>query len=786
MGKDTISSQELSDYTHINSTQIRRDLSGLRQVRQARRRLQRRLARLADPQDPADLGPAQHRAVRRRQPRPGDRELGHLRRPRLPRRGDLRRRPEADRQEGRQPRGAALRHACATSSRRRTSSSACSRCPAAAAQRTGGRPRRGGREDHLQLLRRAAAGPARRDGPHLEPGRGPALRALLLSDVGDRIRLGLRSPEGVRCRRRSAREVFESSTDFTVGLEEEFALLDPETLVADERVRGAEARGATRDDVLADSVAGELIASEIEIRSGKGERLRRRARAPARAPPRACSRSRRDAGPRARRDRARIRGAPGRSSASSTRRTTGCVEEGLQVRGVAQQHLQQPRARRRPRAPTAPSPSATRCGPCCPCCSPRPPTRPSPRAASAACTRPAPRSSRACSRAAASRTTSAAGTRTRDYVDFLFRDQLDRRAHPDLVERPAAPRLRHGRGADHGRAVARGGVDRAAGARDRLRRAGGARLRRRPAARADARPPDRGEPVARDPVRARRQADRPRRRVEVPAVAAVERLLEWTADARAALGSTRTWRPRADARDGNGAQRQWRRHEAGEPIADIYAATVAETRATYAESGAALRRRAGRRAHEPRTSRPRARTSATSHEHLSEEELRARLEEELRRITVHDVLLQTSSACQPRRAAARAHARHRGHARPRPGAARDRGRAGAAAAARGADAEQVRPCATRSRSFRWPTRSSRERRRLGGGQRPRAASPPRRPRRPSRRAGGSGCPGHRWPRPVIRRRPIHSRPLFGQLGGPSSPGGARCLPAAAPVPPAAA
>jgi redox-sensing transcriptional repressor len=28
MGKDTISSQELADYTHINSTQIRRDLSG--------------------------------------------------------------------------------------------------------------------------------------------------------------------------------------------------------------------------------------------------------------------------------------------------------------------------------------------------------------------------------------------------------------------------------------------------------------------------------------------------------------------------------------------------------------------------------------------------------------------------------------------------------------------------------------------------------------------------------------------------------------------------------------
>src|SRR5882762_560082 len=28
MGKETISSQELSDYTHVNTTQIRRDLSG--------------------------------------------------------------------------------------------------------------------------------------------------------------------------------------------------------------------------------------------------------------------------------------------------------------------------------------------------------------------------------------------------------------------------------------------------------------------------------------------------------------------------------------------------------------------------------------------------------------------------------------------------------------------------------------------------------------------------------------------------------------------------------------
>jgi carboxylate-amine ligase len=66
-----------------------------------------------------------------------------------------------------------------------------------------------------------------------------------------------------------ARETFDSSVDYTIGLEEEFGLLDPETLSlvnAFERVYEA----AQRDDVLAGSVAGELIASEIEIRSGRG------------------------------------------------------------------------------------------------------------------------------------------------------------------------------------------------------------------------------------------------------------------------------------------------------------------------------------------------------------------------------------------------------------------------------------------------------------------------------------------------------------------------------------
>ena len=66
------------------------------------------------------------------------------------------------------------------------------------------------------------------------------------------------------------REVFEASTDFTVGLEEEFAILDPSALSLDQRFE--ELRSAAQEDsVLAEAVAGELIKSEIEIRSGRGE-----------------------------------------------------------------------------------------------------------------------------------------------------------------------------------------------------------------------------------------------------------------------------------------------------------------------------------------------------------------------------------------------------------------------------------------------------------------------------------------------------------------------------------
>jgi carboxylate-amine ligase len=66
------------------------------------------------------------------------------------------------------------------------------------------------------------------------------------------------------------RERFESSTDFTIGLEEEFAILDPATLELEHRFEEVYA-ACQEDEVLAESAAGELIAAEVEIRSGRSD-----------------------------------------------------------------------------------------------------------------------------------------------------------------------------------------------------------------------------------------------------------------------------------------------------------------------------------------------------------------------------------------------------------------------------------------------------------------------------------------------------------------------------------
>jgi glutamate---cysteine ligase / carboxylate-amine ligase len=66
------------------------------------------------------------------------------------------------------------------------------------------------------------------------------------------------------------RQTFEDSQDFTIGLEEEFAIVNPETLELEHRFPEL-FEAAKADEVLAPAVRGELIDTEIEIRSGRGE-----------------------------------------------------------------------------------------------------------------------------------------------------------------------------------------------------------------------------------------------------------------------------------------------------------------------------------------------------------------------------------------------------------------------------------------------------------------------------------------------------------------------------------
>ena len=69
----------------------------------------------------------------------------------------------------------------------------------------------------------------------------------------------------------AAEEVFAASNDCTVGIEEEFQVLDAATLDLVPRFEELRDLATADDPVLAESIAGELISSEIEIRSGRGE-----------------------------------------------------------------------------------------------------------------------------------------------------------------------------------------------------------------------------------------------------------------------------------------------------------------------------------------------------------------------------------------------------------------------------------------------------------------------------------------------------------------------------------
>jgi len=69
----------------------------------------------------------------------------------------------------------------------------------------------------------------------------------------------------------NAAQLFAEAADGTVGIEEEFALLDPATLDLAPRFEQMRDLARERDPVLAQAIAGELIRSEIEIVSGRGE-----------------------------------------------------------------------------------------------------------------------------------------------------------------------------------------------------------------------------------------------------------------------------------------------------------------------------------------------------------------------------------------------------------------------------------------------------------------------------------------------------------------------------------
>jgi carboxylate-amine ligase len=70
-----------------------------------------------------------------------------------------------------------------------------------------------------------------------------------------------------------AAETFAEASDNTVGIEEEFSILDPRTLELLPRFEQLRDVASERDGLLAEHITGELISSEIEIISGVGRDL---------------------------------------------------------------------------------------------------------------------------------------------------------------------------------------------------------------------------------------------------------------------------------------------------------------------------------------------------------------------------------------------------------------------------------------------------------------------------------------------------------------------------------
>ena len=377
----------------------------------------------------------------------------------------------------------------------------------------------------------------------------------------------------------TVREAFEASTDFTVGIEEEFAILDPDTLSLAHRFAELnEAAGRGRRAGGRGGRGADPVGDRDPLGPRRGPRRRR---GPAARGPRAAVPPGRRPRSAPGRHRHPSRGAPGRSSGSSTPTTTTAWSRtsstwpGATTPSAPHVHVGVRGADRAiavcDRLRAAPSGVA---GALVQLAVPR-----RPRLRPALGAQPDlhqelpplrdPRALRELPRLLRLRGLPGAHA-------------LDRGAHPALVERPPAPRLRHRGGAhlrrpDHGR-----GLDRAGGADRGLRGTGGPRHRRGRALRAAPRPGRRGELLAGDPLRARRPADRPGPRGGVPG----------GGHRRPAAGldgaRTRVARDRpSPCRRRAGRSASAARSQAGASIEQVYAAEVAETQRTYAAQGVA-------------------------------------------------------------------------------------------------------------------------------------------------------------------------------------------------------
>ena len=251
-----------------------------------------------------------------------------------------------------------------------------------------------------------------------------------------------------------ARDHFARSQDLTLAIEEEFQIVDPET--HDLVNRFAELKARTDAIPLGEHTAGELISSEIEVKTGRCESFPEAARSAGRAPARACSTRPRRSASRSR-PAGRTPGRRGGSRRSSTRPTT---------------------ASSRTRCATSPG-ATTRSGSTSTsaCATPTAPSRSTTRMRSVL---PDLLALSASSPWYEGRYTYLHSTRTQlftrmfprcgipepfdgwaDYdrfVRWLVETRLDQGAHRDLVVRAAAPVVRHGRAAQRRRAGRRARV----------------------------------------------------------------------------------------------------------------------------------------------------------------------------------------------------------------------------------------------------------------------------------------------------------------------------------------